>query len=76
MDTKLGLVVPNVKNVESKSILEIANDLQRLQESGQAGAFKPDDLKGGTFTLSNIGSVTIPKKFHILTILVSNIYLL
>jgi 2-oxoisovalerate dehydrogenase E2 component (dihydrolipoyl transacylase) len=60
MDTKLGLVVPNVKNVESKSVLEIALDLQSLQKSGQAGAFKPDDLRGGTFTLSNIGSVSVP----------------
>lgn len=59
MDTKLGLVVPNVKNVESKSILEIAIDLQNLQQNGQAGAFKPDDLRGGTFTLSNIGSVRL-----------------
>lgn len=60
MDTKLGLIVPNVKNVESKSILEIAEDLQNLQKCAMSGAVKPDDLRGGTFSISNIGSV----QFH------------
>ncbi|CAL8104935.1 unnamed protein product [Orchesella dallaii] len=57
MDTKLGLIVPNVKNVESKSILEIATDLQNLQKSALGGSVKPDDIRGGTFTISNIGSI-------------------
>ncbi|ODM99630.1 Lipoamide acyltransferase component of branched-chain alpha-keto acid dehydrogenase complex, mitochondrial [Orchesella cincta] len=57
MDTKLGLIVPNVKNVESKSILEIATDLQNLHKSAQGGSIKPDDIRGGTFTISNIGSI-------------------
>lgn len=58
MDTPSGLVVPNVKNVESKSILEVAADLNRLQELGMAGQLSSADLTGTTFTLSNIGTVS------------------
>ncbi|ETV97748.1 hypothetical protein H310_09113 [Aphanomyces invadans] len=57
MDTPKGLLVPNIKNVESKSILEIAEDLSRLQGLATAGKLGPNDLTGGTFSLSNIGSI-------------------
>uniref|UniRef100_A0A131XF26 Dihydrolipoamide acetyltransferase component of pyruvate dehydrogenase complex n=1 Tax=Hyalomma excavatum TaxID=257692 RepID=A0A131XF26_9ACAR len=57
MDTPHGLVVPVVKNVESKNIMEIAADLNRLQNSGVAGQLQQDDLSGATITLSNIGAV-------------------
>jgi len=55
MDTPNGLVVPNIKDVQDKSILEIAVDLNALQAKGAAGKLGPADLTGGTFTLSNIG---------------------
>ncbi|CAG7819502.1 unnamed protein product [Allacma fusca] len=57
MDTKIGLIVPNVKNVQQLSILEIAAELNRLQEVGLKGSLKTEDITGGTFTLSNIGSI-------------------
>lgn len=57
MHTPQGLVVPNVKNVEGKSILEIAADLNALQERGSKGALTPDDFVNGTFSLSNIGII-------------------
>ncbi|KDO30997.1 hypothetical protein SPRG_04185 [Saprolegnia parasitica CBS 223.65] len=57
MDTPKGLLVPNVKNVESKSVLDIAEDLARLQKLGADGKLGPADLTGGTFSLSNIGSI-------------------
>lgn len=58
MDTTQGLLVPNVKNVQVLSVLQIAQELNRLQVLGAAGQLGSADLSGGTFTLSNIGSVS------------------
>jgi 2-oxoisovalerate dehydrogenase E2 component (dihydrolipoyl transacylase) len=57
MDTPGGLVVPNIKHVERRSVFEIAIELQRLQDLGKKGALSSSDLQGGTITLSNIGAV-------------------
>lgn len=57
MATPNGLVVPNVKNCEQKTILQIARDLNDLLERGRAGKLRPDDFQNGTFSLSNIGVV-------------------
>ncbi|GMF09686.1 unnamed protein product [Phytophthora lilii] len=51
MDTPTGLIVPNVKNVQLKSIMEIAEDLNRLQQLAVAGKLAPGDLTGGTFSI-------------------------
>lgn len=57
MDTSQGLLVPNVKNVQLLSVFDIAQELNRLQTLGAAGQLGAADLSGGTFTLSNIGSI-------------------
>lgn len=57
MDTERGLIVPNVKNVQVRSVFEIATELNRLQKLGSLGQLSTTDLTGGTFTLSNIGSI-------------------
>lgn len=57
MDTSQGLLVPNVKNVQVLSVLDIAGELNRLQMLGTVGQLGTSDLSGGTFTLSNIGSI-------------------
>ncbi|CAI5745068.1 unnamed protein product [Peronospora destructor] len=57
MDTPTGLIVPNVKNVQAKSVIEIAEDLNRLQQLAVVGKLAPSDLGGGTFSISNIGSI-------------------
>ncbi|KAJ3000461.1 hypothetical protein HDV02_005326 [Globomyces sp. JEL0801] len=57
MDTPQGLVVPNVKDVQNKSIFEIAADLESLKLKAQKGALTNADLQGGTFTLSNVGNI-------------------
>ena len=57
MDSRDGLLVPNIKNVQTLSIFEIASELNRLQVLGETGKLGQDDLSGGTFSLSNIGSV-------------------
>lgn len=57
MDTPQGLIVPNVKDVQDKSIEDIAIDLAALMSRGKTNALTKADLTGGTFTLSNIGSI-------------------
>jgi 2-oxoisovalerate dehydrogenase E2 component (dihydrolipoyl transacylase) len=59
VDTNDGLLVPNIKNVETKSIFEIASEINRLQSLALSSKLAPSDLTGGTFTISNIGSVII-----------------
>lgn len=55
--TPMGLVVPNIKDVHKKSIVEITNDLMALHQRGIKGALAPEDFSDGTFTLSNIGVI-------------------
>ncbi|KAF8534767.1 2-oxoacid dehydrogenases acyltransferase-domain-containing protein [Trichophaea hybrida] len=57
MDTPVGLLVPNIKDIRSLSILEVAAELQRLQLAGAVGKISPVDLSGGTITVSNIGNI-------------------
>jgi 2-oxoisovalerate dehydrogenase E2 component (dihydrolipoyl transacylase) len=56
MDTPRGLLVPNIKRVQDLSLFDIASELHRLQEAGRANSLKSEDLRGGTITLSNIGT--------------------
>ena len=57
MDTAEGLVVPCIKNVQALSIVEIAKELNRLQELGKRASIPLNDLTDTTFSLSNIGVV-------------------
>jgi pyruvate dehydrogenase E2 component (dihydrolipoamide acetyltransferase) len=50
-----GLLVPNVKNVQSKNIFEIASDTDTLVEKARNNRLSMDDMQGGTFTISNLG---------------------
>ncbi len=57
VDSKIGLLVPNVKSVEKLSILEIASEIQRLTEAAREGRVAAADLQGGTISISNIGAL-------------------
>jgi 2-oxoisovalerate dehydrogenase E2 component (dihydrolipoyl transacylase) len=57
VDSKVGLLVPNVKGCQSKSIVDIARELSRLTDTAREGRVSPADLKGGTITISNIGAI-------------------
>ena len=56
-DTPHGLLVPNIKGVQNLSLLEIAQELNRLHQAGLNNKLGPADIKGGTFSLSNIGAI-------------------
>ena len=56
MDLGRGLIVPKVRNADSKSIREISADIDRLVEAAKAGSLALDDLTLGTFTLTNLGA--------------------
>ncbi|MDN5669140.1 MAG: 2-oxo acid dehydrogenase subunit E2, partial [Renibacterium salmoninarum] len=53
--TPRGLTVPNIKDAESKSLLELAQALGELTETARAGKTTPEDLSGGTISITNIG---------------------
>jgi 2-oxoisovalerate dehydrogenase E2 component (dihydrolipoyl transacylase) len=57
MDTPVGLLVPTVKDVANLSILDIATELKRLQAAGAECKLAPADLRCGTITVSNIGTI-------------------
>lgn len=57
VDTPEGLLVPVVRDVRRKSILELAAALQELSERTRQRKITPAELKGGTFTISNYGAI-------------------
>jgi pyruvate/2-oxoglutarate dehydrogenase complex dihydrolipoamide acyltransferase (E2) component len=57
VDTERGLVVPVVRDVERLTIPAIAKALTDVAEKARAAKFTLEDLKGGTFTISNLGAV-------------------
>jgi len=57
MDTDNGLIVPVIKEVQSKGILQLAQEINELAERTRAGKVKPDELKGSTFSITNAGNI-------------------
>lgn len=57
VDSKLGLLVPNIKSCQAKNMVDIANEVSRLTEQAREGRVTPADLKGGTISISNIGAI-------------------
>ncbi|MEP6816482.1 MAG: dihydrolipoamide acetyltransferase family protein, partial [Marmoricola sp.] len=53
--TPRGLVVPNVKDAESLSLVELAGALNQLAATAREGKTQPADMGGGTFTITNVG---------------------
>jgi pyruvate/2-oxoglutarate dehydrogenase complex dihydrolipoamide acyltransferase (E2) component len=56
-DTPNGLIVPVVKDVDRKSIFQIARELGDLSEKARTGRIALDEIQGGTFTVTNIGTL-------------------
>ncbi|MFC3095782.1 dihydrolipoyllysine-residue acetyltransferase [Alteromonas sediminis] len=57
VDSKVGLLVPNIKQVQNLSLLGVAKALQSLIELGREGRLGGEALKGGTISISNIGAL-------------------
>jgi pyruvate/2-oxoglutarate dehydrogenase complex dihydrolipoamide acyltransferase (E2) component len=57
VDTERGLVVPSIRNADKLSIGDIAKELMDLASRVRENNFSMDDLKGGTFTISNLGAI-------------------
>ncbi len=57
IDTLEGLIVPVIKEASEKTILDIAKEIQKFAESAKTRTIDLADLKGGTFTITNVGSI-------------------
>lgn len=55
-DTDKGLLVPVVKNADRKSMFTISNDINDLATKARDGKLSPDEMKGASCTITNIGS--------------------
>ena len=57
VDTPRGLVVPVLRDVEDKNIIAISEELGGIAERARDGKLGPDDMRGGCFTISNLGGI-------------------
>jgi pyruvate dehydrogenase E2 component (dihydrolipoamide acetyltransferase) len=57
VDTERGLIVPVVRDVDRKSMTDLAIELTALVEQVRQGKVNRDDLQGGTFTITNPGAI-------------------
>lgn len=58
-DTERGLLVPVLRDAHRKGLGEIYSELRRLSEAARMGKIAADDLRGGTFTITNLGQYEI-----------------
>jgi len=57
VDTDQGLVVPVIRDVDKKSLLDLAKELEQLAARARDRKITADEMKGGTFTISNQGAI-------------------
>lgn len=58
-DTERGLMVPVIRDVDQKSLREFGSQFRQLVEQARSGRIALDDLKGGSFTITNLGNYDI-----------------
>jgi pyruvate dehydrogenase E2 component (dihydrolipoamide acetyltransferase) len=56
-DTPGGLVVPVIRDADKKGVIEIAKEMGDLAKLARDGKLKPDQMQGGTFTISSLGGI-------------------
>lgn len=59
VDTERGLLVPVIRNAHTRSLKSLADDAHRLASACTEGRITPDEMQGGTFTVTNLGSLGI-----------------
>ncbi len=57
--TQHGLIVPVIKNADSKSMIEIAHEIETLAEAARSRTLKLEDMRGSTFSITNYGSIGV-----------------
>ena len=57
VDTEQGLMVPVIRDVDKKSVLDLAKELEQLAQKTRERKISGEDMKGGTFTISNQGAI-------------------
>jgi pyruvate dehydrogenase E2 component (dihydrolipoamide acetyltransferase) len=57
VDTPNGLVVPVIRDVDKKGLLELARELGEISERMRGGKISPNDLQGGCFSISSLGGI-------------------
>ena len=57
VDTEAGLLVPVIRDVDQKNIVQISTELQALAEKAKARKLSLDEMEGGSFTISNLGGI-------------------
>jgi pyruvate dehydrogenase E2 component (dihydrolipoamide acetyltransferase) len=55
VDTQRGLIVPVLRDADRKNLQQIGTELRRLVQKSQESAILPDEIRGGTFTITNLG---------------------
>lgn len=59
VDTDRGLVVPTLRDVDQKSLFDVAREMTELAEAGRRGKLAPNDMAGASFTVTNLGGIGI-----------------
>jgi pyruvate dehydrogenase E2 component (dihydrolipoamide acetyltransferase) len=57
VDTEAGLIVPVIRDVDKKSVLDLSKELEELAKKARVRKISAEELKGGTFTISNQGGI-------------------
>lgn len=57
VDTPTGLVVPVIRDVDQKTVVQLANELTTVAEKARNGKLSIEDMRGGTFTITNLGGI-------------------
>jgi pyruvate dehydrogenase E2 component (dihydrolipoamide acetyltransferase) len=68
VDTPRGLLVPVIRQANRLSLRALAQESKRLTAAIQAGSIQPDEMSGGTFTVTNLGSLGIEQFTPILNV--------